>query len=506
MSSRNSDDDEKQEFIAPSSSSSPALIGEDEDDGSSRSTPELRDRKPLREKLDLLQPLTSERKHNKIVFSKSIFKQIIWVIYVMTPIVIISTYLLQNLLLFVRYGNINGYQNNEARSFYRPDLPSSFNSKSGRYDDLNIEFYDLKDYQASSDGWNNDERVLFCVPLRDASSHLDMFFNHLKNLTYPHNLIDLAFLISDSQDTTLKDLKRHLKDVQNDADESMRFGRINIYEKNFGQSIGQSFSARHGFQAQGPRRKLMAIARNWLLSTALRPDHSWVYWRDIDVETCPGTIIEDLMHHDKDVIVPNVWRPLPDWLGYEQPYDLNSWQESEGGVELAENLDDNAVIVEGYVEFATWRPHLAYLRDPNGDEEVEMELDGIGGVSILSKASVFKNGANFPAFSFQKHAETEGFGKLCRTMGYSVIGLPHYTIWHIYEPSTDDIKHMEWMAEEERRRLERLKVKKIYDKAWKLAFEDVEPDWDLLKFNVFKNTDLKRSIQVDWEEKRNQFR
>jgi mannan polymerase II complex ANP1 subunit len=28
-------------------------------------------------------------------------------------------------------------------------------------------------------------------------------------------------------------------------------------------------------------------------------------------------------------------------------------------------------------------------------------------------------------------------------MGYSVIGLPHYVIWHLYEPSVDDIRHME---------------------------------------------------------------
>lgn len=28
-------------------------------------------------------------------------------------------------------------------------------------------------------------------------------------------------------------------------------------------------------------------------------------------------------------------------------------------------------------------------------------------------------------------------------MDFSVIGLPHYTIWHAYEPSVDDIQHME---------------------------------------------------------------
>ena len=108
----------------------------------------------------------------------------------------------------------------------------------------------------------------------------------------------------------------------------------------------------------------------------------------------------------------DVWRPLPDWLGGEQPYDLNSWQESETALALADTLEEDAVIVEGYAEYATWRPHLAYLRDPFGDPDMEMELDGVGGVSILAKAAVFRAGVHFPAFSFEKHAETEGFGKV----------------------------------------------------------------------------------------------
>jgi mannan polymerase II complex ANP1 subunit len=68
--------------------------------------------------------------------------------------------------------------------------------------------------------------------------------------------------------------------------------------------------------------------------------------------------------------------------------------------------------VEGYAEYATWRPHLAYLRDPYGDPDMEMDIDGVGGVSILAKAKVFRSGVHFPAFSFEKHAETEGFGKV----------------------------------------------------------------------------------------------
>lgn len=32
---------------------------------------------------------------------------------------------------------------------------------------------------------------------------------------------------------------------------------------------------------------------------------------------------------------------------------------------------------------------------------------------------------------------------MAKRMQFSVVGLPHYTIWHLYEPSVDDIKHME---------------------------------------------------------------
>ncbi|KXG47802.1 Anp1 [Penicillium griseofulvum] len=311
-----------------------------------------------------------------------------------------------------------------------------------------VRYYDLSEVQGTEKGWERGERVLMCTPLRDASSHLPMFFSHLRNLTYPHHLIDLAFLVSDSRDDTLNMLSHMLEEIQNDPDPKMPFGEISVIQKDFGQKVQQDVESRHGFEAQASRRKLMAQARNWLLSATLRPTHSWVYWRDADVETAPFTIIEDLMRHNKDVTVPNVWRPLPDWLGGEQPYDLNSWQESETALALADTLDEDAVIVEGYAEYATWRPHLAYLRDPYGDPDMEMELDGIGGVSILAKARVFRAGVHFPAFSFEKHAETEGFGKMAKRMKFSVVGLPHYTIWHLYEPSVDDLRHMEQMEVE----------------------------------------------------------
>jgi mannan polymerase II complex ANP1 subunit len=365
--------------------------------------------------------------------------------------------------------------------FTHPSLSASSLSRQG-----DIYYHDLRNSHSSSRGWEREERILICVPLRDAESHLPMFFSHLLNLTYPHSLIDLAFLVSDSMDDTLGKLMEMLEAMQSNPNLQLRYGEISIIEKDFGQQVTQDVESRHGFAAQASRRKLMARARNWLLTAALRPYHSWVYWRDVDVETAPFTILEDLMRHDKDVIVPNVWRPLPDWLGDEQPYDLNSWQESETALALADTLDDDAVIVEGYAEYATWRPHLAYLRDPFGDPDVEMEIDGVGGVSILAKAHVFRSGVHFPAFSFEKHAETEGFGKMAKKMGYSVIGLPHYTIWHLYEPSIDDLRHTQELEEARNDAKEKVSAKESRTLEMRSQFYDASEKWQQDKSDIRK--------------------
>lgn len=175
-------------------------------------------------------------------------------------------------------------------------------------DDLHLQtvrHYDLSQVQGSGKGWEDGDRVLMCTPLRDAAHHLPLFFSHLGNLTYPHHLIDLSFLVSDSKDGTLEQLSSMLQGLQDHPDPTMPFGEISVIRKDFGQKVTQDFESRHGFEAQASRRKLMAQARNWLLSATLRPTHSWVYWRDADVETAPFTILEDLMRHDKDVVVPS---------------------------------------------------------------------------------------------------------------------------------------------------------------------------------------------------------
>lgn len=294
-----------------------------------------------------------------------------------------------------------------------------------------ISYVDLNPIRSTPKAINNEERVLILTPLRDAAPYIEQHFDLLSQLTYPHRLIDLAFLVGDSTDDTLAVLAKELERVQSRPD-SIPFRSAVIVEKNFGVHLSQSVEDRHGFAAQGPRRKAMGKARNYLLSAAMKPEHSWVYWRDVDIKDSPNSVIEDFTAHDRDVLVPNVWfHRYKDGVDIEGRFDYNSWQESEKGLKLASTLDKDVVLAEGYKEYDTGRTYMARMGNWRHNKDEEIPLDGIGGVNIIVKADVHRSGINFPCYAFENQAETEGFAKMAKRAGYGVFGLPNYVVWHI---------------------------------------------------------------------------
>jgi hypothetical protein len=170
-----------------------------------------------------------------------------------------------------------------------------------------IKRVDLNPIQSTPKAVVNEERVLILTPLRDAAVYLPKYFDLLSELTYPHHLIDLGFLVGDSTDDTLASLSAELARIQKQSESLIEpFNSVLIVEKDFGVVTAQTVDERHGFKAQAPRRKNMARARNYLLSAALKPDHSWVYWRDVDIVDSPKKILEDFVAHDRDIIVPSM--------------------------------------------------------------------------------------------------------------------------------------------------------------------------------------------------------
>ncbi|KAH6093520.1 hypothetical protein HBI65_136630 [Parastagonospora nodorum] len=325
---------------------------------------------------------------------------------------------------------------NEAEDWHaHMQTPVIFNHHTPvEINETEVQYVNLNGIDSTIDAVRNKERMLIVTPLKDASKHLATHFDLLVQLTYPHELIDLAFLVGDTSDDTLAILAMELERIQTNPD--VRFRSTMIVQKDFGVNIKQEVKDRHKFENQGPRRKAMGRARNYLLATALKPEHSWVYWRDVDIVDSPKSIIEDFIAHDRDVLVPNVWfhryeKRHGEVFDIEGRFDYNSWQESPQGLALAATLPKSVVLAEGYKQFPTNRKYMALTGDPRANKDEEMPLDGIGGVNIIVKADVHRSGINFPAYAFENQAETEGFAKMAKRAGYGVYGLPNYIVWHV---------------------------------------------------------------------------
>ncbi|OBZ89311.1 Mannan polymerase II complex anp1 subunit [Choanephora cucurbitarum] len=273
------------------------------------------------------------------------------------------------------------------------------------------------------------EKVLVLTPLKDAERYLDRYFELLDRTSYPNHLISIGFLVSDSSDNTLGSLERHIHQLQSRNKwnwQHQPFDSIKIYQKDFDFELPSE--RRHTYEMQPLRRSIMARSRNWLLSAAMRADISWVAWIDVDVVEYPVSIFEDLMAADGDVVVPNCLLQREDHAFWA--YDKNNWQETDESRKIQETLEDDFVLLEGYYEFPTHR-YLMVDMPTDVPKDHKVPLDGVGATFTLVKAHVHREGANFPAYTYQHQVETEGFAKMAKSMGFSVYGLPGYIIYHI---------------------------------------------------------------------------
>jgi peptide chain release factor subunit 1 len=254
-----------------------------------------------------------------------------------------------------------------------------------------------------------DERptVLILTPVKDAADCLDGYAKRLHRLTYPHGLISLGFLESDSSDTTFADLQRRMSGL--DAE----FRRARLWKKDFGYRIPPGVPRwEPGIQVE--RRAILAKSRNHLLFHAL-DDEAWVLWLDVDVVEYPPDLIERLLAADRDVVQPHcVLEPGG------RTFDLNGWRDHG-------------------------RLHLHDLR---GDGDL-VELDAVGGTVLLVRADVHREGLIFPSFLYGAanprvrtgrrrdfdgpltgEIETEGLGIMAHDMGYRCWGMPDFEVIH----------------------------------------------------------------------------
>jgi hypothetical protein len=241
-------------------------------------------------------------------------------------------------------------------------------------------------------------RVLVLTPVKDATDCLAGYCRGLASLTYPHSLISLGFLESDSSDSTFEDLQRHLPGLRQE------FRRAGLWKRDFGYQTPPGMH-RGAAPIQIERRTVLAKSRNHLLSHAL-DDEDWVLWLDVDVIEYPPDLIERLLATGKDIVQPHCV------LDYGGPtFDCNGWRDRG-------------------------RLHLDDLRD----EGELVELDAVGGTVLLVRADLHREGLVFPAFLYGREnpriregrgeLETEGLGIMARDMGQVCWGMPRLEVIH----------------------------------------------------------------------------
>lgn len=218
---------------------------------------------------------------------------------------------------------------------------SSANTNDSGVSRRQARFTDLNDLTATGQAARNEEHVLILTPLKNAEAYLPRYFEMVDRLQYPHHLISLGFLVSDTTDRTVQLLQDRAGELLNrdppddSSNNNTQYHSVSIFEKDFNFELPEN--RRHDFEMQPLRRSLMARARNYLLSAALKDEHAWVLWLDVDVIDYPASILTDLQSCDVDVVVPNCLRQTNE--NESMGYDKNNWMETQQSLDMQKKLD-----------------------------------------------------------------------------------------------------------------------------------------------------------------------
>lgn len=90
---------------------------------------------------------------------------------------------------------------------------------------------------------------------------------------------------------------------------------------------------------------------------------------------------------------------------------------------------------------------------------------------------------------------------MAKRMQFSVVGLPHYTVWHLYEPSVDDIRHMEEMEQERLEREKEEKERKERMEKISNQFDDTASQWEKDKDEIRELTKKEFAAKQSKEDK-----
>ena len=249
------------------------------------------------------------------------------------------------------------------------------------------------------------------VPVRDAATHLDPFIEAISGLDLPAEKIKLVFCEGDSTDDTREKLRAMAPDLR------QRFRDVVLLDKEVGTRFAHDH--RSDKKLQRARRAGLAVVRNHLIDHGLDETDDWALWIDVDVWRFPSDIFARLRSADARIVVPNCTK-----VAGGPTFDMNSFVSDW-------RYPDH--IYYRHIYGGLFQPpkgaNQLYLADLRHSERVE--LDGVGGTTLLVDASLHRAGLRFPEIPYKDLIETEGFGLLARDLGVRAVGLPRVEVLHV---------------------------------------------------------------------------
>ncbi|ESO83253.1 hypothetical protein LOTGIDRAFT_101238, partial [Lottia gigantea] len=259
------------------------------------------------------------------------------------------------------------------------------------------------------------DKILILTPIHNVAGILVRFSNLLKGITYPHELISIAFGEDCSTDATLSVAKSSAIDLQKS------FPSVKVFHFNLTGQIKGPWNRIHNQYLQLPRRKHLAQVRNMLLKSSLEKEHKWVLWIDSDISFLPPNIIELLLSSKRDIVVPLcVYQDG----SKKRVFDKNTWRETNYSLMKQKDMKKDELMLEGYGTILR-----LYLSDLRAEGRV-VPIDGVGGCTLLINADLHRKGLEFPETILDHHIETEGLAKLAKRMGWGVYGMPYVEVFH----------------------------------------------------------------------------
>ncbi|KAG6603124.1 Mannan polymerase complex subunit mnn9 [Phytophthora cinnamomi] len=245
------------------------------------------------------------------------------------------------------------------------------------------------------------------------------YFQLVSSLDFPKEKMSIAMLTSSVEEFTK--VKRIF------SRQIHEYARLSVIFRNDFAQEGLTRLNRHSDKLQSSRRRMLARYRNYALLSNLETWHQHVLWLDADIISIPADLLIKMIQLRLDVVTPMCIRRYNYQSNDSYDYDLNAW------------VGHRKVRSPGEENFVPGPLSVRNMHNLQGENQIAVPLDSVGGTMLYVRADVHRQGVIFPAHytigsewgaEGYDGIETEGFCYNAHFLGFRCWGMPKESIYH----------------------------------------------------------------------------